>query len=85
MRMALSSVLLKMKNGQEEGVRSCLAKIPGVSVETAAPSGELIVIVEADSIHDLHKQCMDIERLEGVLGVYPSYVTMEDELQMEKK
>ena len=70
MRMALSSVLLKMENGQEESVCSCLAKIPGVSVETAAPSGELIVIVEADSIHDLHKQCMDIERLEGGLGVY---------------
>ena len=83
--MALSSVLLKMKNGQEEHVRSCLAEIPGVSVETTAPSGELIVIVETDNIQELHKQCLAIERLEGVLGVYPSYVTTEDESEAEKK
>ena len=77
--MALSSVLVKMKTGVEEKVQKKLADLPGVSVETTAPGGELVVVVEAASINDLHKTCVKMENLEEVLGVYPSYVTTEDE------
>ena len=85
MVMALGSVLLKMKDGAEEKLRVSLAQIPGISVESKAPSGELIVLVETADINGLHKQCMELERMEGVLGVYPSYVTTEDETQAVEK
>ena len=83
--MAMGSVLLKMKNGAEENLRMSLTKIPGVSVESKAPSGELIVLVESADINELHKQCMEMERMEGVLGVYPSYITTEDEAMALEK
>ena len=83
--MAMGSVLLKMKDGAEENLRMSLTKIPGVSVESKAPSGELIVLVESADINELHKQCMEIERMEGVLGVYPSYITTEDEAMALEK
>ena len=83
--MAMGSVLLKMKDGAEENLRMSLTKIPGVSVESKAPSGELIVLVESADINELHKQCMEMERMEGVLGVYPSYITTEDEAMALEK
>ncbi len=83
--MALGSVLLKMKDGAEENLRVSLAQIPGISVESKTPGGELIVIVESAGLHDLHKQCLEIERMEGVLGVYPSYITTEDEAMVAEK
>ena len=52
--MAMGSVLLKMKDGAEENLRMSLTKIPGVSVESKAPSGELIVLVESADINELH-------------------------------
>ena len=43
------------------------------------------MLVETVDINGLHKQCLELERMEGVLGVYPSYVTTEDEtLAVEK-
>jgi nitrate reductase NapD len=35
--------------------------------------------VEAENIGALHKLSQEIEKTEGVLGLYPSYVTTEDE------
>jgi nitrate reductase NapD len=61
--MAMGSVLLKMKDGAEENLRMSLTKIPGVSEESKAPSGELIVLVESADINELHKQCMEMERM----------------------
>ena len=85
MVMALGSVLLKMKDGAEENLRVSLAEIPGISVESKAPSGELIVLVETVDINGLHKQCLELERMECVLGVYPSYITTEDEAMAAEK
>ncbi|WP_256211504.1 chaperone NapD [Selenomonas ruminantium] len=77
--------MLKMKDGAEEKLRASLTEIPGISVESKAPSGELIVLVETADINGLHKQCLEIERMEGVLGVYPSYITTEDEAMAVEK
>lgn len=77
--MALSGILLKVNPESEDSVRSFLARVPGVSVEERTPQGELILVAEADSLGDLHKLCEEIEKAEGVLGLYPSYVTTEDE------
>ena len=77
--MALGSMLLKTKPGAEESVSAYLGKLPGVSVEERTPQGELVVVAEAGSLTDLHKLCQEIEKADGVLGLYPSYITTEDE------
>ena len=77
--MAISGVVVKIKSEAAENVQHELGKIAGVDIETTSPQGDLIVVVEADNIDNLHKTCMKIEKLNGVLGVYPSYVTTADE------
>ena len=77
--MAIGSMIMKIKPEAEENLRVSLEKIPGVSVEEKSPQGDLILLVEADNLGDLHKLSQEIEKVEGVLGLYPSYVTTEDE------
>ena len=77
--MAISGVVVKIKSEAAENVQRELGKMTGVDIETTSPQGDLIVVVEADNIDNLHKICMKIEKLNGVLGVYPSYVTTADE------
>ena len=77
--MALGSMLLKLNPEAEGSLRACLAGLPGVSVEERTPGGELVLVVEAKDLTSLHQRSREIEQLPGVLGVYPSYVTTEDE------
>ena len=77
--MALGSMLLQLKPEAEASLRDCLAGLPGVSVEERTPGGELVLVVEAEDLTALHRRSREIEKLPGVLGLYPSYVTTEDE------
>ena len=79
--MALGSMILKMKPEAESSLRTYLEGLPGVSVEKETAQGELILLVEAGDITALHKLSQNIEKAEGVLGLYPSYITTEDEKQ----
>ena len=77
--MALGSMLLQMKPEAEKYLRSRLAELPGVSVEERTPGGELVLVAETEDLAALHRLSREIEQLPGVLGLYPSYVTTEDE------
>ena len=77
--MAIGSMIMKIKPEAEESLRVSLEKIPGVSVEEKSPQGDLILLAEADNLGELPKLSQEIEKVEGVLGLYPSYVTTEDE------
>ena len=77
--MAISSAIVKMKSETLENVQRELISMPGVDIEMTTPQGELIIVIEANNIDSLHKICLQIEKLNGVLGVYPSYVTTQDE------
>ena len=81
MHMALGSMILKMKPEAESSLRAYLEGLSGVSVEEKTPQGELILLVEAEDITALHKLSQEIENAEGVLGLYPSYSTTDDEEQ----
>lgn len=81
MHMALGSMILKMKPEAESSLRAFLESLSGVSVEEKTPQGELILLVEAGDITALHKLSQEIEKAEGVLGLYPSYITTDDEEQ----
>ena len=77
--MAISSAIVKTKSESNEMVLQRLNEISSVSIETITPQGDIIIIVETDNLDNLHKTCVEVEKLDGVLGVYPCYVTTEDE------
>ena len=77
--MAISGAIMKIKTARREEVLGELEKVSGVSFEQETPDGELILLIEAKNIKALHKTCVRLEKLDGVLGVYPSYVTTVDE------
>ena len=77
--MAISSTIMKIKSARREDILDELEKISGVSFEQETTDGDLILLIEEKNIETLHKVCLRLEKLDGVLGVYPSYVTTADE------
>lgn len=77
--MAISSVIIQTTLANVEKVKTELADFPEASIETVSPKGEIVVILETDSLDALHAVCLKMEQLSGVTGVYPSYVTTADE------
>ena len=74
--MAIAGAVAKIRS---EEIISELEKISGVSLKGKSPKGELILLIEAESLDELHKKCRQLEKMDGVLGIYPSYVTTADE------
>ena len=77
--MAISGVIMKTKSARREEILSELEKISGVNFEQETPEGDLILLVEDKNLEALHKTCQKLGKLDGVLGVYPAYVTTADE------
>ena len=77
--MAISSVIMKIKASQREKVLDKLKEFSEVSWQQDTPTGDMILLAEAKNIDALHKTCQQLEKIDGVLGVFPSYVTTADE------
>ena len=77
--MAISGAVIKIKADMEEKITQELEKISGITLEGKSPLGELILLIEAENLGALHKTCQKLEKFDGVLGIYPAYVTTEDE------
>lgn len=78
--VAISGAIMKIKSARREEVLGELEKISGVSFQQETNDGELILLIETKNIETLHKTCLRLEKLDGVLGFYPSYVTTADEI-----
>ncbi|MBR2774111.1 MAG: chaperone NapD [Selenomonadaceae bacterium] len=76
--MAISGAVMKVDKKHREELRNKIAKISGVSWQQDSPEGDFILLIEAVDINALHKICMNLEQIDGVLGLYPSYVTTDD-------
>ena len=77
--MAISGTILKIKPARREEILQELERLSGVSLEQETLDGDLILLIEAENLQALHKTCQRLEKLDGVLGVYPAYVTTADE------
>ena len=77
--MAISGTIIKIKSARRENIKCELEKFSGVSWQQDTPEGDMILLIEAENLQALHKICLKLEKLDGVLGVYPSYVTTADE------
>lgn len=78
--MAISGVIMKSQFKRRENLKRELKNFSGVDWQKDTPEGDMILLIEADNIESLHKTCQRLEKLDGVLGVYPAYVTTADEL-----
>ena len=77
--MAIMGAVMKIKSARREEIKRALEKFSDVSLESESPEGELILLIEAENLGALHKTSQKLEKLDGVLGVYPAYVTTADE------
>ena len=77
--MAIMGTVMKIKSARREEIKRALEKFSDVSLESESPEGELILLIEAENLGALHKTSQKLEKLDGVLGVYPAYVTTADE------
>ncbi|MBQ4404576.1 MAG: chaperone NapD [Selenomonadaceae bacterium] len=77
--MAIAGAIMKTESARREEVKRELENFSGVSWQQDTPEGDMILLIETDNLQALHKICQKLEKLDGALGVYPSYVTTADE------
>jgi len=77
--VAISGTIIKIKSARRENIKCELENFSGVSWQRDTPEGDMILLIEAENLQALHKICLKLEKIDGVLGVYPSYVTTADE------
>lgn len=77
--MAIAGVIITTERDKQKDVLIELEGFPQFSYETESPKGELIGVLEETNLDVLQATCRRMENLPGVLGVYPSFVTTEDE------
>ncbi|MBQ4494554.1 MAG: chaperone NapD [Selenomonadaceae bacterium] len=76
--MAILGAVMKFDRERREELFNKLEKISGVSWQQDSPDGDFILLIEAANIEALHKLCTELEKIDGVRGLYPSYVTTDD-------
>ncbi|MBR6712187.1 MAG: chaperone NapD [Selenomonadaceae bacterium] len=76
--MAILGAVMKLDRERREELFNKLEKISGVSWQQDSPAGDFILLIEAADLEALHKLCTELEKIDGVRGLYPSYVTTDD-------
>lgn len=77
--MAIVGCIVHTRTGMRDAVEGSLATLPGVTVHDRPEEVSLVVVVEALS-DQLKDRMYTIKDLEGVLSVYTTFVTTEDEV-----
>ncbi|MEE1361329.1 MAG: chaperone NapD [Selenomonadaceae bacterium] len=79
--MAISGIIVKVQLGLLDEVKAVLDSMDNISVEAVSPNKEIVAVMESKSLDDMKKECFALEKIAGVIGVYPSFVTTEDEIK----
>lgn len=77
--MAIASMIVQPSPASVLRIRDELTALEGVTVHCVTPKGEVIVLVEAGSLQAVERIARDMEGIPGVFGVFPTYITLEDE------
>ncbi len=78
--MAVVGAYARIDLSEEALVPARLEALEGVSTFALGEPGKIGVLIEAESLDEAHARLEDeIEKLEGVLGVFPVYVHAEPE------
>jgi nitrate reductase NapAB chaperone NapD len=79
--MAIASMIIQPHSVCMDRVMEELAAIEHVTVDSTTLKHEIIIVVEAPTLDDVSAVARKIEGITGVAGVFPVYVTTEDEIQ----
>lgn len=76
--MPISGVVVRCMQGKEQQVAEQARQLPGTDVHAALPDGQVIVVIEASSVHAEVDIASQLERLDGVINVQVAYHNFED-------
>ena len=79
--MPISGVVLKCTPGAETTVAEQARLVPGVEVHAALPDGQVVVVIEAESVKHEADLAMQLQELTSVISVQVAYHNFEDETQ----
>ncbi len=77
--MAIAGLLVHCLRGQTDAVSSRIAAIPSMMVHSAHQDQYIVVVAETPS-SQMEKEVEQLEEIEGILAVYTTYLTTEDEI-----
>ena len=79
--MAVVGAFARIDLSDPQAVGERLSAVPCVTTFDLGEPGKVGLLIEADSLEDAHKRLREeIEKAEGVLGVWPVYAHQEPEL-----
>ena len=76
--MPVSGVVVKGVPGHETRIADHVRQVPGVEVHGVLPDGQVVVVIEAESVNDEADLAMRLQQIEGVLSVQVAYHNFED-------
>ena len=79
--MAISGIIVKVQLDLLDEVKAVLDSMDNISVEAVSLNKEIVAVMESKSLDSMKKECFALEKIAGVIGVYPSFVTTEDEIK----
>lgn len=83
--MPISGVVIKCRPGCEEQVAAQAKQFPGVEIYAALPDGQVVAVIEADTVNGEADLAMQMQQISGVLSVQVAYHDFEDEIPAGEK
>ena len=82
--MPISGVVILIEQQKSQEIFNALKKIDGVTTYGLHKERYIVAVLETDSTNDLESMSKHISTsINGVLGVYPTYLHFEDEVEEE--
>lgn len=76
--MPISGVVVKCRPGHEGAVAEQLRPLPGLEVHGVLPDGQVVAVIEAETVQQEAELAVQLQGLEGVLNVQIAYHHFED-------
>ncbi len=76
--MPISGIVLTCVDGQSADISARIAEFQGVEVHGVLPDGQIVAVVEADTVDDEVSLVSQLHEVEGVVTVKMAYHNFED-------
>ena len=82
--MPISGIVILIEPEKSQSIFDALKKMDGVTTYGLHKERYIIAVFEADSPKELESLSKTVSRqIDGVLGVYPTYMNFEEEVEAE--
>ena len=76
--MPVSGVVVSCQQGRAEGIAGEISAMEGVEVHGVLPDGQIVAVIEADTVDDEVGLVSRLHEVDGVLSVRMAYHNFED-------